>query len=123
MNILQFNLVIICCNLNFESILSLLVFNLGDLSLIASIAPIFLATKIGWIKFYYFRGLSIRCHQIVRESPYKILLNRKSSTNMDKKFSKPLLKFSQFQKDIQWTLSNSNSQGEFEFVRIMESSD
>ena len=24
---------------------------------------------------------------------------------------------------IQWTLSNSNSQGEFEFVRIMESSD
>ena len=25
--------------------------------------------------------------------------------------------------DVQWTLSNSNSQGEFEFVRIMESSD
>ena len=24
---------------------------------------------------------------------------------------------------IQWTLSNSNSQGEFEFVRIMDSSD
>ena len=24
---------------------------------------------------------------------------------------------------VQWTLSNSNSQGEFEFVRIMESSD
>ena len=24
---------------------------------------------------------------------------------------------------LQWTLSNSNSQGEFEFVRIMESSD
>ena len=25
--------------------------------------------------------------------------------------------------EIQWTLSNSNSQGEFEFARIMESSD
>ena len=25
--------------------------------------------------------------------------------------------------EIQWTLSNLNSQGEFEFVRIMESSD
>ena len=24
---------------------------------------------------------------------------------------------------LQWTLSNSNSQGEFEFVQIMESSD
>ena len=34
--------------------------------------------------------------------------------------------FSAFNKKatgLQWTLSNSNSQGEFEFVRIMESSD
>ena len=57
-------------------------------------APNFLDAKKGWIKFYCFRGLSIRCHQTVRESPCKILHNRKSSRNMDK------LKFSQLQKDI-----------------------
>ena len=89
LNIFKFNLVIICRYLNFTSILSLFVFNLGDLSLNASITPNFLDAKIGGIKFYCFRGLSI-----VRESPCKILHNRKSSRNMDK------LKFSQLQKDI-----------------------
>ena len=57
-------------------------------------APNFLDAQKDWIEFYCFRGLSIRCHQIVRESPCKILHNRKSSRNMDK------LKFSQLQKDI-----------------------
>ena len=95
MNILKFNVVIIGGNLNFDVNIEPVCFNLGYLSLVASIAPNFLDAKIDWVKFYCFQGLTIRCHQIVRESPYKILHNRKSSRNMAKKFTTPILKFSQ----------------------------
>ena len=54
---------------------------------------------------------------------YKVLLESKMIVLRCRIFAKlgrPETSVSPF---IQWTLSNSKSQGEFEFVRIMESSD
>ena len=83
-----------------ENSLNLARIRFGDLSLIVSIAPNFLDAKIGWIKFYGLWGLSIRYPEIVRQSPCKILHNCKSYRQIAKKFTRPLLKFPQLQKDI-----------------------
>ena len=110
MNILRFKVVIIWRNPNVN--IEPGCFNLGDLSLISSIAPNFLDPKIGWIKFYCSWGLSIRCHQIVRESPCKILHNRKSSRNMDK------LKFPNF-KSI-YFLNKSKWKVGYQMIRYID---